>query len=126
MRQNTSLTNQSSSSDNFSLQVDVQETDNQYVLKAAVPNMNAEDIHVRIDDNCIIMEGMKEESSSIDEDGFFSESYMSNHFYRMIPLEHSVDPDDVHADFDEDTLTITVGKSDRVSHEIREIPIITH
>jgi HSP20 family protein len=126
MRQNTSVTNRSSSSENFSLQVDVQETDAQYVLQAQIPNMNAEDIHIRIEDNCIILEGMKEDSSQLDSDGFFSESYSSNHFYRLIPLEASVDPDDVHADFDEEVLTITVGKNERAPHETREIPIITH
>ncbi len=92
------------------LAVDAYETDEALVIQASVPGINAEDIHINLEDEVLTIEG---EFSNVVEDVRYliSERAARGHFRRSLRLNVPVLVDQVEAVFDNGVLTLTLPKA---------------
>ena len=92
--------------------IDVSESDDGIVVKAEIPGVNPEDVHISIDDNHLIISGEKRrEWEGKDKDYCCVErSYGS--FRRSLALPSGADVDDVKASSKDGVLSILIPKSD--------------
>ncbi len=84
--------------------IDVSKRDDQLVVHAELPGLNAKDVNVEVDGGTLTISGQRQQSSG---DAVHSErSYGS--FYRAIPLPENVDPDQIKATFTNGVLEVTM------------------
>lgn len=84
--------------------IDVSKRDDQLVVHAELPGLNAKDVNVEVDKGTLTISGERQQSSG---DAYHSErSYGS--FYRAIPLPENVDPDQIKATFTNGVLEVTM------------------
>lgn len=102
--------NGASSEMNFEPKIDLQDKDNDVVLRAELPGMTQDDIEVKLHDGYISIKGEKKNESSKNENGiqYTERSYGS--FYRSIPLPYEVKEDEVNAEFKNGVLEVNMPK----------------
>ena len=84
--------------------IDVSKRDDQLVVHAELPGLNATDVNVEVDGGTLTISGERHQSTG---DAYHSErSYGS--FYRAIPLPENVDPDQIKATFTNGVLEVTM------------------
>lgn len=84
--------------------IDVSKRDDQLVVHAELPGLNAKDVNVEVDNGTLTISGERLQASG---DAYHSErSYGS--FYRAIPLPENVDPDQIKATFTNGVLEVTM------------------
>ena len=84
--------------------IDISKRDDQLVVHAELPGLNAKDVNVEVDSGTLTISGERQQSSG---DAYHSErSYGS--FYRAIPLPENVDPDQIKATFTNGVLEVTM------------------
>lgn len=91
--------------------INVSETDKELRVSAELPGVKQEDINVSLDDEVLTIRGEKkvEETSDKENYHFMERSYGS--FQRSLRLPFAVQADQVHADFKDGVLTVTLPKS---------------
>ena len=92
--------------------VDVEETDDAYIVTAEVPGFDKEDIEVELHNNVLIIRGKKEQK----EGRKFlrrERAWSSAQFQRMLQLPGPVSHSGVSAEFSRGELVITLPKEER-------------
>ena len=124
-RFNRDLDFSTSELEQFSPRVELKEKDNGYVIRAEIPGMSEKDINVSLRDNNLILEGEKKTESKKEEKGQFFSEFSYGNFYRSIPLDEEVNPDNVKATYKNGVLTVELETVREIEHKSKKIPIIT-
>lgn len=92
--------------------VDVEETDEAYIVTAEAPGFSKEDIEIELRNNVLIISGKKEERKGRK---FLrrERTWSSAQFQRMLQLPGPVDHNGVTAEFTKGELVITLPKAER-------------
>jgi len=90
--------------------MDVYETKEDLVVHCELPGLKQEDIHVTIEDNCLVFEGERKQSSEIKEDNYYRMERWSGKFYRSFELPHSVDAEKIRATYESGVLKVILPK----------------
>jgi HSP20 family protein len=92
--------------------VDIDETDNQFLICVDVPGVNKNDIHVEVRDSFLVVSGERKETRDEKKGGrrFSERSYGS--FYRTLPLPSNVNSDQIKAEYCDGVLQITLPKTE--------------
>ena len=103
--------------------VNVEEAADELLLTAELPGMSEEDINVNIENNILTIRGEKREAREEADEArkyhVWERRYGS--FQRAFTLPRSVQPDEIHADFDGGVLTVRLPKAPEA--KIRTIAI---
>jgi len=93
------------------MKMDVSENDSSYLLKAEIPGVNKDDIHISIDGNLVTIsaEVKKEKEEKKDEKVIRSERYYGQ-VSRSFTLAGEVDADKVQAKYANGVLDVTMPK----------------
>lgn len=93
------------------MKMDVSETDGSYVVKAEIPGVNKNDIHISIDRNLVSIsaEVKKEKEEKKGENVIRSERYYGQ-VSRSFTLANEVDSDKVQAKYADGVLEVTIPK----------------
>ena len=86
--------------------VDVFKKENELVVKADLPGMKKEDVHVAIEEGDLILKGERKEEKEVKEDDFYKAECFYGSFYRRLPLNFEVAPDKVNAKFTDGVLEV--------------------
>lgn len=86
--------------------VDVFKKENELVVKADLPGMAKEDVHVAIEEGDLILKGERKEEKEVKEEDFFKSECFYGSFYRRLPLNFEVAPDKVNAKFADGVLEV--------------------
>lgn len=90
--------------------VEINETKDNFTVRAAVPGFKPEEIEVGIKDNFLILSGAsRTEKKKEDENTIYSE-WRSDRFFRRIPLSGEVDAEKVEATLKDGILKLTLPK----------------
>lgn len=103
--------------------IDVEETDQAYLVSAELPGLSEQDIELNLRDNALTISGEKK-SERRDEKGgrrYAERSY--GRFERTIPFPAEVDADHVDASFRNGVLTVTLPKNEKAHDKARRIEI---
>lgn len=94
----------------YRLAVDAYETEDALIITASVPGLNAEDIHINLEDDVLTIEG---EFNSVVEDVKYliRERAAEGQFRRSLRLNIPVLIDEVEAVFDNGILSLTLPKA---------------
>lgn len=91
--------------------VDVIANEDDYVVKAFVPGVAAEDINIEVIDNTVTIEGeIKVERS--EDDNYLLAERPSGKFRRVLTLPHDVDADKTEAELKDGVLVVRVPQSE--------------
>ena len=94
--------------------IDMYQTDNEVVVKAALPGIKADEVQINVTGDLLTIKGeMKHEEEKRDRDWHIRE-HRWGAFERSVRLPTPVMSDKAKADFDNGILTITLPKSEEV------------
>ena len=92
--------------------VDIYEDKDKTTVRAELPGMRKEDIHVNLDGDTLTISGeRKQEEEHKNGEAYRSERFFGR-FIRTITLPHAVDPKKIQANYKDGVLTITLPKSE--------------
>ncbi|HET9212972.1 MAG TPA: Hsp20/alpha crystallin family protein [Thermoanaerobaculia bacterium] len=86
--------------------IDVFEKDNMLFVKADLPGMKKEEVHVTLEENDLILKGERKEEKEVKEEDFYRAERMYGSFYRRLPLNFTADPAKIEAKFVDGVLEV--------------------
>lgn len=104
----------------LAIQLDVQDTEDALLVRAEVPGVDKDDLHIELHDRTLTIRGEKraEERRETDKEVYTERRYGS--FMRSLTLPAEVDPEQVRADHSNGILTVRLPKATReVPKQIR-------
>ncbi len=105
----------------FTPAIEVSETDNEIIVKAAVPGVDKKDLNISILDNNLIIKGEVKKEKEEKKKNYYKQEIAYGSFSRTIPLPAEVKVDEVKASMKNGVVTITIPKSEKA--KAKEITI---
>jgi HSP20 family protein len=96
----------------WSPSVDVVDSDREFTVRAEMPGLDPEDIHLSLLGNSLVLAGEKKDELEDRWKGFVRSERRYGAFRKVIPIPPGVDPDGVAADYDRGILTVHLPKSE--------------
>jgi len=96
------------------LAIDVYQTKDDVVVKAAVPGLKAEDLDITIVGDTLTIKGEFKKEEKVEEENYIRRERRYGSFCRSIPLPTSVDVDKAGAEFEDGILTLNLPKIEAV------------
>jgi HSP20 family protein len=108
----TSFPGRSSESDltTWAPAVDIQETENELVLKADLPGIEDKDIDVRIENNTLTIRGERKFEKQVNEDNYLRVERSYGSFSRSFSLPNTINTEAIHAEYKNGVLTVQMLK----------------
>jgi HSP20 family protein len=94
--------------------VDMFETENDVVIKAALPGMKAEEVEINVTGEMLTLKGETQETSEAKDQAYHIREQRWGSFERSVALPTTVVSDKAKADFEDGILTITLPKAEEV------------
>lgn len=110
-----------SSTGEWSPAVDLFESDQHLILTAELPEVEQDDIELRIDDDRVTLRGERRPKEAVSEKQFLRMERSYGRFHRTLDLPTAVDAEAVKAELQKGILTVVMPK--RQSEQSRQIPI---
>jgi HSP20 family protein len=97
--------------------IDVADTENMVVIEVEIPGCKAEEIEVSIEDNVLIISGMKKEFKQCKKDDYCHIESACGSFSRNLVLPFAVDPNGLKTNGQDGVLSITIPKPEKIMDE---------
>lgn len=108
----------------MSLAVDVQETNDSYIIHTSVPGVKQDDVAISLLGSTLTIRGERKDQKCEEKDGrWLIRERQAGVFTRSVMLPGAVDADGAQADFADGVLTITLPKAER--DKVRQIEVRT-
>ncbi len=104
-------------------QVETVQRDNTLVVRADLPGVKREDIHVEVDRGMLTLSGERRQEEETREEGLYRSERRYGSFYRAIPLPEGVNEDQITASYDNGVLEVTVPLPQEQQQRGRRIEI---
>jgi HSP20 family protein len=93
--------------------VDIFETASEIVLKAEVPGIARDQVHVEVDDGVLSLRGERKFEKEVKEENYHRVERVYGAFHRSFTLPDSVDPEKVRAELRDGVLEVHLGKREQ-------------
>ena len=103
--------------------IDVQETDGEYLVKADLPDLKKEDVHVQIADGMLSVSGERHQEKEEKGKRFHRVERAYGRFERHVSLPAEVDPKKVSAAFKDGVLSVHLPKSPTARPQSIEVKV---
>src|ERR1700730_8853511 len=90
--------------------VDIYETENELVVKADLPDVNPQNLDIRVENNVLTIRGERKFESKVNEDNYLRIERAYGSFSRSFSLAHSVKTEAIRADYQNGVLTLSLPK----------------
>jgi HSP20 family protein len=90
--------------------VDIYETENELVVKADLPDVNPQDLDIRVENNILTIRGERKFATKVHEDNYLRIERAYGSFSRSFALANSVKSDSIKADYQNGVLTLSLPK----------------
>lgn len=90
--------------------MDLLEADEHYILRADLPGMSEEDVHVELDDTVLTISGERSKESHTSREGYHRVERATGAFRRTLTLPEGIDADSIAASFDKGVLELRIPK----------------
>jgi len=90
--------------------VDIYETENELVVKTDLPDVAEKDIDVRVENNLLTIRGERKFEKSVSEDNYLRVERSYGAFSRSFSLPNTVNAEQIHAEYKNGVLTVTMPK----------------
>ena len=98
--------------------VDMYQTDNDVVVKAALPGFKADEVQINITGDVLTLRGERKQEEEKKDIAWHIREHRWSSFERSIVLPTAVKTDKANADFENGVLTITLPKAEEVKPKI--------
>ncbi|MGI6145601.1 MAG: Hsp20/alpha crystallin family protein [Peptococcia bacterium] len=103
--------------------VDVYQTEQEVIVKAEIPGVSKEDLHVYIDENSLRLSGQMKRDEQYKDEHIYRTERVYGSFSRVIPFPVEVKSEQAKAEYREGILTISVPKVEPTKLKGRRIDI---
>jgi HSP20 family protein len=93
--------------------MDLVETDEHFVLKADLPGLSDEDVHIDVDGDVLTVSGERKSEHEDKREGYVRVERSYGSFRRSLTLPEGVDADAVSASFDRGVLEVRIPKPEQ-------------
>ena len=90
--------------------MDLVETDDHFVLKADLPGLSEDDVHIDVEDNVLTVSGERRAEHEDKREGYVRVERAYGAFRRSLTLPEGIDPEAVVASFENGVLDIRIPK----------------
>src|SRR5246500_5433278 len=90
--------------------VDIFETENELVVKADLPDVNPQDLDIRVENNILTIRGERKFDNKVNEENYLRVERAYGSFSRSFSLANSVKSDAIKADYQNGVLTLSLPK----------------
>ena len=94
--------------------VDMYQTDNEVVVKAAIPGVKTDEVQINVTGEVLTLKGEVKEKEEVQEKAYYLREQRWGMFERTIALPTDVIADKAKAEFENGILTITLPKAEEV------------
>jgi HSP20 family protein len=98
---------------NYTPLVDIYENENEYVLIANTPGIDKENIHVKLEDNTLIILGKSNQKEKDDKKFILKEVGYPN-YYREFKISDGIDGAKISSSYENGQLTVILPKHDKI------------
>ena len=92
--------------------VDIYETENELVVKADLPDVEAKDIDVRVENQTLTIAGERKFESATSDKGYHRIERSYGNFVRSFAVPNSFDTDKINASYKNGVLTVSLTKKE--------------
>jgi HSP20 family protein len=93
--------------------IDLVENETQYVLRADLPGLNAQDVKIEFDHDVLTISGERRSASESSENGYRRVERATGSFARSLTLPAGVEASKIEASFTDGVLEVTVPKPEQ-------------
>ena len=90
--------------------VDIYETEQELVVKADLPEVNPQDLDIRVENNILTIRGERKFENKVNEENYLRIERSYGSFSRSFSLANSVNSDAIKADYQNGVLTLSIPK----------------
>ena len=90
--------------------VDIYETENELVVKADLPDVNSQDLDIRVENNILTIRGERKFATKVKEDNYLRIERAYGSFSRSFSLANSVKSEAIKAEYHDGVLTLSLPK----------------
>jgi HSP20 family protein len=90
--------------------VDIYETEHELVVKADLPDVNPQDLDIRVENNILTIRGERKFENKVSEENYLRVERAYGSFSRSFSLANSVKSDAIKADYQNGVLTLSIPK----------------
>jgi HSP20 family protein len=103
--------------------VDISETDDEYLIKAEVPEIKKEDVKVTVEDGVLTLQGERRQEKEEKGKKFHRVERSYGSFVRSFTLPESVDENGVRAEYKDGVLSLHLPKTEQVKPKAIEVKV---
>ncbi|HWL16678.1 MAG TPA: Hsp20/alpha crystallin family protein [Opitutus sp.] len=103
--------------------VDISEDDKAYVIKAELPEVKKEDVHVRVENGVLTLTGERKQEKEEKGRRYHRIERAYGAFARSFTLPGDADPDKVNASYKDGMLTVSVAKAEHARAKPVEVKV---
>ena len=103
--------------------VDVEETDDEFIISAELPGMKRDDIKITFENNILNISGEKKAGKEIKEENYHRMERSYGKFSRTIPIPSGVKLDKIDAVYEDGVLNIRIPKTEEAKPKQIEIKV---
>ena len=105
----------------FTLPVDIRQTDDAFVIEASVPGFAPDDVEVTFENGVLSIKGTHREETGRSDNGYVRRERRIGSVYRQIGLPAEVRADEISASFHHGVLTVSVPRAQKA--QPKRIPV---
>ena len=98
----------------WGLALDVAENEDEFVVKASLPGIKAEDIEITYTENTLTIKGEVQQDKEINESQYHMRERRYGNFSRSITLPSKVKTESIEANYEDGVLTVHMPKAEEV------------
>ena len=99
---------------NWSVALDVVESEDEYLVKASLPGINPDDLVITFDDNRLTLKGEVNRENEVDETRYHLRERRYGSFTRTIKMPSGIQSDKIEANYDKGVLELHLPKVEEV------------
>jgi HSP20 family protein len=103
--------------------VDISETDDEYLIKAELPEVRKEDVKVTVEDGVLTLQGERRQEKEEKGKKFHRVERSYGSFVRSFTLPESVDENGVRAEYKDGVLSLHLHKTEKVKPKAIEVKV---
>ena len=107
-------------------EVDIYETENELVVKADLPDVNPQDLDIRVENNILTIRGERKFDTKVNEDNYLRIERSYGSFSRSFSLANSVKSEAIKADYQNGVLTLSIPKREEAKPKQIKVNVTTN
>jgi len=103
--------------------IELQETDNEVILNAQIPGIEAKDLDVQVSPEAVMLKGEHQKETKTEKKGYYRSELHYGQFARTVPLPTLVKHEQVKSTIKDGVLTLTLAKAEEAKPKVTKVDL---